>query len=277
MTAAAEKCHTGWRAELSLGFRQAQGRTILAERSRRGPLAVQRALYPEADLCHVYLLHPPGGVAGGDLLNISIQVKDGASALITTPGATKFYRSVAPRAFVRQSLKIMAGSLEWLPQENILFPGAKVGLATHLELSADAKFIGWEINCLGRPVIDEPFDPGQAIFESDVVREGLPLLCERLVINDAIDLAGPAGLRNQPVFGNFYATISDDTPTEPLAQITAEFQRPELGITLVDGLLIARYLGNSTETARRLFETLWQTLRPMILNRNPCVPRIWNT
>jgi len=113
---------SGKEAQIELVERTgSDGRTCL--------LAVQRALYPEADLCHVYLLHPPGGVAGGDLLNISIQVRDGGAALITTPGATKFYRSVAPRAFVRQSLKIMNGSLEWLPQENILFPGANVGLA----------------------------------------------------------------------------------------------------------------------------------------------------
>jgi urease accessory protein len=93
MPAGEARHSTGWRAELELGFRKSPDKSVLSKRVRQGPLAVQRVLYPEADLCHVYLLHPPGGVAGGDSLTITAQVEGGASALITTPGATKFYRT----------------------------------------------------------------------------------------------------------------------------------------------------------------------------------------
>ncbi|MEW8499294.1 MAG: urease accessory protein UreD, partial [Candidatus Thiodiazotropha taylori] len=86
----------GWHAQLKLGFRKTVNRTILSERFRQCPLSVQRALYPEADLCHIYLLHPPGGVVGGDRLDIQVDVTPQANALITTPGAAKFYRSLGP-------------------------------------------------------------------------------------------------------------------------------------------------------------------------------------
>ncbi len=277
MAAAAEDTSAGWRADIRLGFRKSPGKTLLAERFRRGPLAVQRALYPEGDLCHVYLLHPPGGVAGGDILNIESRVATGASALVTTPGATKFYRSAGPRACQQQTLSVEGGSLEWLPQENILFPGANVELTTQVQLSADAQFIGWEINCLGLPVLNEQFDRGRAAFRFSLVRDGLPVLHERQIIHGAEDLTAAAGMRGNPVIGTLYATLGDSALIDSIRQSIPGESTDQLGITLVDGLLIARYLGNSTERARSLLVSIWKALRPAVLNRTPCAPRIWNT
>jgi urease accessory protein len=273
---------TGWQAALRLGFRQIAGKTLLAERSRQGPLAVQRALYPEGDLCHVYLLHPPGGVAGGDQLRISAGVAPGAAALVTTPGATKFYRSAGPWATQRQTLRVTDGCLEWLPQENIIFPGARIELATTVQLEGNARFIGWEIHCLGRPVIDEAFDQGAALFRFSLFRDGLPLLHERLQVGGQVDAGTDAGtlLRNQPVIGTLYATgeaSGNGALVESIRGLIPETERKTLGITEVDGLFIARYLGDSTETARALFSAIWKTLRPAVVDRPPCVPRIWNT
>lgn len=272
---------TGWHAALRLGFRKSPQRTVLAERSHKGPITVQRPFYPEGDLCHVYLLHPPGGVAGGDRIDIRAEVAPGASALATTPGATKFYHSIGPGAVQHQHLSVADGSLEWLPQENILFPGAKAELTTEVELTGDATFIGWEINCLGRPAIGERFDNGSALFRFSLMRDGLPLLHERLAIESVKELDAAAGLRGQPVIASLYATTRDSAREESLIEqvrdLIPEHNRRQLGITRVDGLLIARYLGDSTETARGLFTKIWQALRPAILHRSPSVPRIWNT
>jgi urease accessory protein len=267
----------GWRAELFLGFRKTSRKTILAERLREGPLAVQRALYPEGDLCHVYLLHPPGGVAGGDRLNISAQVAQGASALVTTPGATKFYRTASFTALQQQILKVDGGTLEWLPQENIFFPGAEVGLKTSVELTGNARFIGWEINCLGLPVIAERFTTGRAVFSFSLLRDGLPLLHERLVVDGAGDLSTSSGLRDKPVFGSLYATLDDSSLLEVMREAIPQTSDDVLALTLVDGLLIARYLGSSTERCKNCFIAIWRILRPAVLNRPPCPPRIWNT
>lgn len=277
MTALAQTQEPGWYARLHLGFRKNPRRTVLAERRRQGPLAVQRSFYPEGDLCHVYLLHPPGGVAGGDRLDISVHVAERASALVTTPGATKFYRSIGPLAHQQQQLRVEGGCLEWLPQENIIFPGARAALSTRVDLHGDARFIGWEIHCLGRPVVEERFTQGSALFGFSLFRDGLPLLHERQLVDSKQALSAAAGLRDQPVLATLYATLEDETLLERLRDALPAHHRPCLGITLVDGLLIARYLGDSTEAARRLFVEIWKILRPAVVERPPSEPRVWNT
>jgi urease accessory protein len=268
------KTQPGWQASLSLGFRKSPARTVLAERRHRGPLSVQRPLYPEGDLCHVYLLHPPGGVAGGDELNVQARVEPGAQALVTTPGATKFYRSAGPLASLTQELRVQDGTLEWLPQENIFFPGAVAEIHTRVILEGAGLFIGWEINCLGRTVLKERFEPGRALFHFSLYRQGRPILLERLNLNGAETLDGPAGLRGQPVIGTLVATLEDGSSLDGLRD---SLSGDELALTWVDGLLVARYLGDSTERARNCFVALWQRLRPVVIGRPPCAPRIWNT
>ncbi len=269
--------NSGWSAKLRLGFRRSPHKTLLAERHRQGPLAVQKALYPEGDVCHVYLLHPPGGVAGGDQLHVQAHLAAHTSALITTPGAAKFYRSVGPWAEQTQYLSVDNGCLEWLPQENIFFPQAKAKLTTEVHLNQNARFIGWEINCLGRPVIQESFGAGKAIFQFRLYKDGLPLLLERLPVLDNTMLNGVANLRGQPVFASLYATPTDDKMLHIARATLPEQYKNQCAITCVDEVLIARYLGNSTEIARQLFVKIWTALRPLVLKREACVPRIWLT
>jgi urease accessory protein len=133
----------GWLARLNVGFEHRDGRTVLATKEHSGPLTVQRPFYPEGEVCHLYLLHPPGGIVGGDRLEIRLQVATGAHALVTTPGAAKFYRSAGALATQRQSLRVADGGLlEWLPQENILFPGAIMRIETDIALVGDGRFSG---------------------------------------------------------------------------------------------------------------------------------------
>lgn len=266
-----------WSASLHLGFSARSDKTVLSHRQRSGPLAVQRPFYPEHDLCHVYLLHPPGGVAGGDQLDIQIEVQPNAAALITTPGATKFYHSAHLTAQQQQRLTVDGGSLEWLPQENIFFPNAKVRLTTAVHLSPTAQFIGWEINCLGRPVIQEAFDRGTAIFQFQLFKAGQPLLLERLaVLNDKL-WQGAANLRGQPVFASFYATPATLDHLAIARAAVSDSLNTRCALSCMDEVLVARYLGDSTEQARAVFVDLWQALRPEILHRAPCAPRIWQT
>ena len=136
----------GWQAKLELGFAHQHGKTVLAHRRHVGPLTVQRPFYPEGDVCHVYLLHPPGGVVAGDCLTIDINAATDSAALVTTPAAGKFYRSDGKLARQQVSLTVAANAtLEWLPQETIIYEGAQVASEMRLELAAGARFIGWEI------------------------------------------------------------------------------------------------------------------------------------
>ena len=267
----------GWQAELRLGFVQRSTKTVLASRSQRGPLAVQRPFYPEGEVCHAYVLHPPGGVVGGDQLQIHFQVAPNAHALLTTPGATKFYRSAGLQAQQHQHFHVTQGCLEWLPQENIFFPGANTALHSTIHLDTTAQYLGWEIHCLGRPVIDETFATGRALFKTALYREGKPLLLERLLIADETALHTAAGLRGQPVVATLLATPASTAVLELARTQCAELPIGQAGATLLNSVLVVRYLGSSTAQAHRLFRTIWQAIRPLVTGRTATPPRIWNT
>lgn len=276
--ASPEPAACGWSARITLGFVARTGRTLLAKRSRHGPLAVQRPFYPEGAPCHCYLLHPPGGVVGGDVLEIEVTVGAGAHALLTMPGATKLYRSTGPLARQTQRLRVAAGGvLEWLPQENILFAGTRARLATQVELEPGARFIGWEVHALGRPANGERLETGMADLSLAIHRANRPLLLDRLRIAEGDGLDGPAGLRGYPVTGTLVATSANtDDLVAVRKQCTAD---PGVlwGVTLLDDLLVARCLAHYGEPARRLFAAVWGLLRPRLLSIPPCPPRIWGT
>ena len=265
----------GWQASLELGLGPWHGRTTLMHRRQRGPLAVQRPFYPEGEVCHLYLLHPPGGVVAGDGLAIKVHLEPGAKALITTPGATKFYRSLGDQASQTSHLQLEdQAALEWLPQENIHFSGVNAALRTRVNLAGTSRFLGWECQCLGRPALGEAFDRGDLDCQFQLWREGQPLLLERLRITPQGRL-GAAGLRGRPVTAALVATPAGQTELETAVALLGEGD--QAGVTLLEHLLVVRYLGDSTEACRHLFTRLWRALRPPVLGLDPCPPRIWAT
>ncbi|MCB1757420.1 MAG: urease accessory protein UreD [Gammaproteobacteria bacterium] len=268
----------GWQAELALKFSPRPDKTVLSGRKQRGPLTVQRPFYPEDGVCHLYVLHPPGSVVGGDALQIDATVESGANALVTTPGATKFYRSAGLEATQIQRLTIdRQASLEWLPQENIFFSGSRVSLRNEIHLHDKAGFIGWEIHCLGRPASDERFSDGSADFSLKLFRENKPLLLERLSLKDQSGLLALSGLRQHPVVATLLATRANPDILETVQQRFSQAENAQTGYTLLEDLLVCRYLGHSTEQARQLLTSIWSCIRPLTLGRAACPPRIWST
>ena len=268
---------TGWQACLELGLEKRGLRTVAAHRRHYGPLAVQRPFYPEGDVCHLYLLHPPGGVVGGDTIDIRVRAGTRARALVTTPGATKFYRSAGATAAVTQTLQVDAGAvLEWLPQEAILFQGAVARQQTRVELATGACFAGWDILCLGRPANAEPFVPGRLDISLEVWRDGVPVLIDRLRVDDDGDLGGAAGLRRHPVTATLLATPATVDDVQQLREL-AFAGGTELGVTLLDDLLAARLLADDTAAAKEVLQTAWRMLRPGYGGRPAQLPRIWAT
>lgn len=272
----------GWRAELHLRCESRAGpagaRTVLARKHQLGPLTLQRAFHPEGAPCHLYPLHPPGGVVGGDLLDIRLDVAPGAHALATTPGAAKFYRSAGETA--RQDQRLSAGRggvLEWLPQPAILFPGAHVRTRTEIRLEDDARFLGWEVVALGRPVIGERFAAGSLDALLRLTREDRVLVADRLRVAGAADLDRPAGLRGRPVSGTFLATGADGDDLDAARTALGDGAGALTGVTLLDDVLIARALADTTEPVQGVFCALWRVLRPRLLGREAVPPRIWAT
>jgi urease accessory protein len=271
----------GWSARLALRFVAGPAGTLLKERQHNGPLRVQRPFYPEtSQVCHVYLLHPPGGVVGGDKLEIIADVGSAAHALLTTPAATKFYRSAGPRAEQHQHWRLACdATLEWLPQENIVFDGANARQVTRVDLAGGARFLGWEITCLGRPASAAPFSSGTYAANIELWREERPLYLERARFRGGdVLLSEPWGLAGQSVTGTLLCT-GDYTGALPELRERGAAVLPEgwIGITQLPEVLVCRYLGPSTEHARRCFWTLWETLRPLALGRVAARPRIWDT
>ena len=260
-----------WEAELRLGLRHDGTRTVLASRSHRGPLVVQRPFYPEGDVCHLYLVHPPGGIVSGDDLRLEITAGAGAHALVTTPAATKFYRARGNEpARLAQRLTVRDANLEWLPQETIVFDGAQARAATHVHLSPGARFIGWEILCLGRPASNERFTHGAVHQDFELWRDDRPVLLDHLRVRPEAGLDAPWSLAGHAALGTLLATPARAEDVEAVRD-------PDIACTLVDGVLMARTLAAGAETVRRRLHGAWQRLRPAILSRAALAPRIWAT
>jgi urease accessory protein len=267
----AEPVAASWKAALRLGFERRDGRTVLAERRHDGPLVVQKALYPEGDaVCHAIVVHPPAGIAGGDELELKVRSASGAHALLTTPGAGKWYRSAGPWAAQKLRFEV-AGALEWLPQETIVFDGARAQLETEVRLQGDARYLGWEILCLGRTGSGERFAHGECRLDTRVLRDGKLIWLERgRIVGGGALLDSPAGLQGQPVCGTLIAAGAE-------FDLAACREIEGLAVTRLPGVLVARYLGDSSEKAKQCFARLWAVLRPTLFGREAAPPRIWRT
>ena len=266
-----------WQARLELSFQLSGGRTILARRQHVGPLVVQRPFYPEGATCHVYLVHPPGGIVGGDSLSLQVDVQSGAHALLTTPAATRFYRAGPhPRATLTQRLAVRDGDLEWLPQETIVFDGARARSTTRVDLSGEARFLGWEIACLGRPANAEVFRSGELHQDFLLYRDGQPLLLDRLRLAGASPaLVGNWGLDGAQAMGTLMMYPARDPDLESLRALTGRGTRH--AISIVDEVLVCRALAREAESLRQLFSLMWLALRESLLGLTAVAPRIWAT
>ncbi len=281
-----------WRAWLTLRFRESGRKTKLESMRFQGPLRVQRLFHPEenrqeggAAPAHCYILHPPGGLVSGDDLSVDMEIGTGAHVLATTPSSGKVYRTDPQGVPQRQETRLVVkdGAMEWLPQETIVFSGAKARLSLEVSLWGASRFIGWETLVLGRSAGNRPFVAGDIRQQSRFTRDGVPALSERLAFsaNDGLAL-GRFGLMGRSVVMSFWAMgTADDTAA--LAAATGELKRVfeatapgRAGATLRDNIVVARYLGDDGREANRLGRLAWETVRPFLLGRAACAPRIWS-
>ncbi len=263
----------GWSAHLQLRFVERDGVTRLGARRHFGPLLVQRPFYPEGAPCHVYVLHPPGGIVAGDRLELDIHLEPGSHALLTMPGASKFYRSIGPTARLTQRFHLQAGStLEWLPQDSIFFNGARASLDSRFTLEPGARLLAWETLCLGRPVMNERFDQGALDSRLQIELPEAPGLHERLRIE-----GGQLGkLAGHPLLATFCATPADQTVLDQVRLLLDELAIPA-GATLLGPLLVIRLLDHDNQHLQHTLQRLWHVLRPAVLGLPACPPRIWAT
>lgn len=278
-----------WAASIDLGFRKDthrdrrgdSERTRLVRARHSGPLRVQRPFYPEGGVCHVYLLHPPGGLVSGDELRIDATVEAGAHALLTTPAAAKLYRADSQGVAWGQHVRLnvaSGGTLEWLPQETLCFDGSRGVQTTEIALDGDARCLGWEVLALGRPVSQLPFVSGGIEQRFRLTRDGRPLWLERQPLD-------PTHPRFRGRWGQGGATVQATlwgvglaSPAECIEALRATLPASSSwAVTLRHDVLLLRYLGDSRNEAWNLCQRAWDVLRPSLCARKACVPRIWLT
>lgn len=278
----------GWRGRLALRYRRDGERTIGTDR-HVGPLRVLKRLYPEGPgTCHHVLVHPPGGIVGGDRLEIDIEVGEDAHALVTTPGATRFYRSAGAVATQELCARVAAGGrLEWLPLETIAYRGAIAVNRMRFELAEGAQMIGWDLLALGLPAAGEPFSQGR--FEQHLELPGAWL--ERGIVDpgDSLGkllLGSPLGWDGQSALFTLWCAGGSEWPA-PLAETLLAAARERLrtgpagkrsGATAPHPkVVVVRALADRVEALWPTLQAIRDDWRRLLWASEPAAPRIWQT
>lgn len=277
-----------WNAELQLIVRKTPRGTRLVQCNHDGPLYVQKPFYPEGPDCsHIYLLHPPGGMVSGDFLTIRVQAEANSHALVTTPGAGRVYKARPDGLLQQQKVVLTAeddAALEWMPLETILFPSSRAQLETEVQLGNNSRFIGWEITSLGLPAngirLDDQDQHTTLKQGLKIYQNGRLLLNERLALSPANNavLNAAAGFRGEPVHGLLVAgPFSEELPPQAMEQLQQLCEERLAGVSQNGRFVTLRCLGDCSEKARLLLTDAWAVLRPYLMNRPACAPRIWAT
>lgn len=273
-----------WHASLQLDYTLEGTRTV-ARHAHNGPLRILQSLYPEGDaVCHNVLVHPPGGLVGGDTLDISATVGPGAHGLVTTPGATRFYRSTGERALQRTHLTLAEGGrLEWLPLEALCYNACNAENHLTLNLAPGAECMGWDVTALGLPHAGQPFETGRFVQHIEAPGRWL----ERGVINAADHrlLESPQGLAGHRCMASlFFVTgrpldrARRDTALDAArAVMDAHALKATAGATSPNGqVLVVRALAPQVEPAMQLLQQVRAAWRAALWQLCAEPPRIWS-
>jgi len=281
--------HEPWEAHLELAYAARAGHTVPSLRRHRGPLRVQKHFAPEPGLCEHVIVHPPAGIAGGDRLHVDVDVGLGARARLTTPGATRWYRSAGPRASSTVEARVgQGGMLEYLPQEQIVFDGADALSSARFDLARGATLIAWDLIVLGRRAGDAPLSCGTWRSRLEVAVDDRLALAERAVLAaDDAARRSPIGWAGKDTLATFVAVgpwvaagraSPRDPASVPVTLIdSARAFETTAAVSDVEGLLVARCLADEPARARAWLEALWRLVRPALCAAPIVPPRIWRT
>lgn len=281
-----------WLGHLTLDYRRDGERTTAHDR-HDGPLRVLQRLYPEGPgVCHHVLVHPPGGIVGGDVLNVQATLAEGTHAVITTPGATRFYKSSGATAEQSLVARVADGArLEWLPLETIAYRGCKAVNRMRFELAPGAEMMGWDLLALGLPAANEAFDSpdhADAFFTQEIELPGVWLERGTVKASDHRLLDSPLGWAGRRVSGTFWFATGSAMPNARRQQLL------DLARTHIDALpadapcvagatstheraVVVRALAARVEPMMGLLAAIWADWRQQGWQVTPCPPRVWKT
>jgi urease accessory protein len=273
----------GWLGRLRLDVRHEAGRSV-ARHAHEGPLRILQTLYPEGDaVCHNVLVHPPGGLVGGDRLELDIEVGAGAHGLVTTPGASRFYRSDGETAVQHTRIRVGAGGrFEWLPLEALCYSGCIAENRLEMDLAPGAELFGWDLCALGLPASGQPFVQGRVLQHLALGDTWLER--GRLDAADTRLLDGPLGLAGHRCLATLWwcggAPIAHERREQALELARAAIEAHPLagsaGVTApADQVVVLRVLAPLVEPAMSLLRQVRAGWRQALWDRAPVAPRVW--
>ena len=276
-----------WFAKLELGFTKDSNRTILAHRKHFGPVRVQKMLWPEkTGVCHAIIVHPPAGIAGGDHLTFEMKIDQDSHALVTTPGAGKWYKTNLKQAFQHIHIHVQDEAIfEWLPQETMLFNGANANSETIVHLEAAASFIGWDMLVIGRQARHETFSQGAYQNKFQLYQN------QKILVADCLNFKGNdrwlkscLGMNGHAVMASFWAVPPEQYRSnfyldQHIDQIRELIMRMNINVTLtlLGYVVTARYLGDDVRECHDAFAAIRAKLRRLWFDLEEEFPRIWRT
>lgn len=272
-----------WHAHLSLDYRHAAGRTVL-HHEHDGPLRILKSLYPEGDaICHNVIVHPPGGLVGGDVLDVKVHVGAGAHGLISTPGATRFYASDGLSTVQQVALTLEPGArMEWLPLEAIAYSGCDARNTLTATLAEGAEMIAWDVTALGLPNAGQPFSTGR--FAQRLSIPGLWLEQAQLDATDQRLLDSPLGLGGLRCMGTLVFACGSDLTRDRREALLAAVREALVGLPAEvragatcpnDRMLVIRAMAPLVEPLMAALQGVWRQLRPAAWGVKGEAPRIW--
>lgn len=271
-----------WQASLQLDYAR-QGPRTVARFAHEGPLRILQSLWPEGDaICHNVLVHPPGGLVGGDRLDVRVGAAEGAHGLVTTPGASRFYRSEGAAAVQDVRIRLAAGArLEWLPLEALYYSGCQAENRLHMQLAPGAELLGWDVAALGLPQAQQPFVRGSVLQHLEL--QGAWLERGRIAAGDGRLLDGPLGLAGHRCLATLFFCAGGDIG-RPRREALLEAARAVIdaqayataGATAPGPQVLAvRVLAPLVEPALQLLKAVRRAWRPLLWDAATADPRGW--
>jgi urease accessory protein len=273
----------GWHAALRLDYSREQGRSV-ARFVHDGPLRILQSMWPEGDaICHNVLVHPPGGLVGGDTLQVRVSAGEGSHGLVTTPGASRFYRSEGDTALQDVQIRVEAGArLEWLPLEALYYSGCRAHNRLVMHLAPGAELLGWDVAAFGLPQAGEPFVRGSVLQHVEL--EGHWLERGRIAADDARLMDGPLGLAGHRCLASLFIACGSELPRARrdalLDAARAMIEGNELASTAGatspnPNVVVVRVLAPLVEPAFGLLKAIRQAWRPILWSAEGADPRGW--
>lgn len=273
-----------WRAELKLDYTLESQRTV-ARFLHQGPLRILQSLYPEGDqICHNVLVHPPGGLVGGDTLDIRVSVAKGAHGLVSTPGATRFYKSGGHPALQHVVAHVSNGArLEWLPLEAIAYNNCEATNRAIFNLEPSAELITWDVTALGLPSSDMAFNQGH--FQQHLEIPGVWLEKGNIRGTDARWLNSPLGMAGQKCLGTLVFAAGSaieagraEHALEAAREVLESHSlKGQAGLTCAHPqVIVLRVMSPLVEPTMDLLKQVWATWRHTLWALPSTPPRIWS-